>query len=347
MDFQPSEEQSLIGDTIRRFLAERRDAASIGRGPMPPADWKMLAELGAFHFLLPEEIGGIGAGNQDVMIVAEELGRALAVAPVIESVVLCAGLVARHGTDAQRAAWVEPVLAGERLLSYAGEARITGTADGGWQIGGDCPLVRFGMDAAAYLIVADEVGLIVPAGAPGLSRTPGRMVDGSIAATLRLDDVRLPADSALKISAEALEEGLARARIALAAQLVGAMETLYEATIDYVRQRHQFGVPIARFQVIQHRAARLFIALEQSRSLMLKAALSAENSAEGRRAAAAAHAYVADAALRLAQEATQLHGGMGITDELAVGRGHRIVLLLSHLFGGASGARAALVASPE
>lgn len=347
MDLQPSQEQSLIGDTIRRFLAERADAASIGSGPMSSADWKALAELGALHFLLPEEIGGIGSGNQDVMIVAEELGRALAVTPVIESVVLCAGLVARHGTDAQRAAWLEPILAGERLLAYAGEARLAATADGGWRIDGNCPLIRFGMDAAAYLVVADEVGLIVPAGAPGLSRAPGRLVDGSIAATLRLENVRVPADAALRISAKALEEGLARARIALAAQLVGAMETLYEATIDYVRQRRQFGVPIASFQVIQHRAARLFIALEQSRSLMLKAALSAENSAEGRRAATAAHAYVADAALCLAQEATQLHGGMGVTDELAVGRGHRIVLLLSHLFGGASGARAELAASRQ
>lgn len=341
MDISPNEEQRLIGDTVRRFFDERGGAAVLSQGPLPSADWRALAQIGALAFMLAPAAGGLGSDNQDAMIISQELGRSLAVTPAIEAVVLAAALVAQHGSAAQRATWHAPVLEGKKTIIFAGNAVIE-VGDDGWRIDGSFPLVRFGMGAAGYLVVQGKTAVIVPEEAPGIARTPVRLADGSIAASLVLDGVRLSADAGFALPAEALDDAFARARIALAAQLVGAMETLYEATIDHIRQRNQFGVPIASFQVIQHRAARLFVSLEQARSMALKAALIGEGGAEWRRVAMGAHAYVAHAALRLAQEATQMHGGMGVTEEHVVGRGHRIVLTLSQTLGGTVAARAAL-----
>ena len=335
MDLAPSEEQIMLRDMVRRFLDDRLDATTMGKGPMAAADWRALGDLGLFAFLLPERAGGMGGGAQDVMIVAEEFGRSLAITPLAESVLLCAGLVAQHGTQAQIDRWIEPVLSGDAVLAFARGGSINGSV-----VDGSVGLVRDGMAATAFVIATPEGGVaMVDADAPGVSRTAVRLVDGSMAAHVTLSEA---ACEMVDVSDQALAEAQSLAELAVVAELVGAMTRLLDLTLDYVKQRKQFGKPIASFQVIQHRCARLYMALEQSRSLLIKAAL-----IEGKGAMAArtsARAFVADAALRLAEDCVQLHGGMGVTEELVVGRGLRRVLLLSKLFGGAASARAALAA---
>jgi len=335
MDLAPSEEQVMLRDMVRRFLDDRLDATTMGKGPMADADWRDLGELGLFAFLLPERAGGMGGGPDDVMIVAEEFGRSLAISPLAESVLLCAGLLAEHGTEAQIERWIEPVLRGDAVLALAqGGALEAGS------VTGDVGLVRNGMAADAFVVATRDGALaLISADAGGVTRSPVRMVDGSVAAHVEFQSV--PSET-LAATSQDLARATSLAELAVVSELVGAMSRLLDLTIDYVKQRRQFGKPISSFQVIQHRCARLYVALEQSRSLLIKAALTKGEGALLVRTSA--RAFVADAALQLAEECVQLHGGMGVTEELTVGRGLRRVLLLSKLFGGSGSARAALAA---
>ncbi|SDA16358.1 acyl-CoA dehydrogenase family protein [Sphingomonas sp. NFR15] len=333
MNIAPGDEQVMVRDMVRRFLADRYDATNMASGPMPAEDWRALGELGLFAFLLPESVGGMGGGAMEVMIVAEELGRALAVTPLSDSVVLCGHVIARGG--AAGAHWSEPLAQGDAVLGFA----RGGIARAG-ALSGAAGIVPGGMAASAFVVACETGGVtLVEADAPGVARSPVRLVDGSIAADLRFEGARcVPLD----ISEGDLSAAVELAELAIVAELAGAMGTLLDLAIDYVRQRKQFGKPIGSFQAIQHRCARLYTLLEQSRSMMLRAAL-VRDDARGQ-AVTEAKAYVCDAALRLAEDVVQLHGGMGVTDELAVGRGLRRVLLLSRLHGGSAAARMALAA---
>lgn len=332
MDLTPSEEQVMVRDMVRRFLADRYDATTMAQGPMAPEDWRALGELGLFAFLLPEQAGGMSGGAVEVMIVAEEFGRALAITPLAESVVLCGHVIARDGAAADR--WGEALAQGETILAFA---RGGGIAGG--RLSGAVGIVRDGMAASALVIATEGQVVTIDADAPGVRRRPVRLVDGSVAADVWFDGApAVPLD----LGEDGLGGAVALGELAIIAEMVGAMGTLLDLTVDYVRQRTQFGKPIGSFQVVQHRCARLYTLLEQSRSLLLRAALVADG--ERRAAVTAAKAYVCDAALKLAEDAVQLHGGMGVTDELPVGRGLRRVLLLSRLFGGAIAARVALAA---
>jgi len=335
VDFVPSNEQAMLRDMVRRFLADRQDSATMGHAPMAQEDWVALGDLGLFSFLLPERAGGMGGSAADAAIVGEELGRGLAITPLAESLLLCAGLIAERGSAAQIARWVEPVAAGEIVLGFAQGAQARREA-GVFVLDGSPDLIRDGMAAAAIMVIApDSPPLLVAADASGVARRPVRLVDGSVAAEVRFEGA---AAEMIDASPGDVATAIARAELAIVAEMVGAMATLLDTTVDYVKQRRQFGVAIGSFQAVQHRCARLFILLEQSRSMLLKAVLADES-----RDLQAAKAYVADAALRLAEDAVQLHGGMGVTDEALVGRGLRRVLLLSRLFGGATAARARMM----
>lgn len=346
---EPTEEQALLRDMVARFLADRVPPDAAGRGPLPMADWRALAELGVLALAVPEAAGGLGGGPREVAIVAEALGRAAAMTPMAECAVLCAVLVAEGGDDALRSAWVEAVMSGEKILAYAGRGEGLGEltverSGDDWVLHGERRLVRHGAAAAAFVVAFDDAPdlLLVEAGTPGVATVPYRLADGEQAGLVRFDAVRVPSSARLSVSPARRRRALALAQLAIVAEMVGLMQTLYEATVEHVRQRRQFGVAIGSFQVIQHRVARLFISLEQSRSLLTRTVFADE---EGFAIAVTeAFAYVADAALRLAQDATQLHGGMGVTEDLLVGRGHRRLLVLSHLFGGAIAARAELAA---
>ena len=332
MNLALSDEQVMVRDMVRRFLADRYDATTMAKGPMPPADWRALGELGLFALLAPEQAGGLGGGAVEVMIISEEMGRALAITPLAEGILLCGRAIL---ADPATARWGARLMQGDVLLAFAQGGALV---DGGLR--GSAAIVRDGMDADAF-VVETNVGalLLVDAQDSGVRRMPVRLVDGSMAANVRFDAAQaVPLAVPASIWAEA--QGLAG--LSIVAELVGAMATLLDLTVDYVRQRHQFGKPIASFQVVQHRCARMYTWLEQSRSLLLKAALAEEEARV--RAVTAARAYIGDAALKLAEDAVQLHGGMGVTDELAVGRGLRRLLLLSRLHGGPIAARAALAA---
>ena len=332
MQIAPSNEQMMVRDMVRRFLADRYDATNMARGPMAPEDWRALGELGLFGLLLPEGAGGRGGGAVEVMIVAEELGRALAITPLAESVVLCGRAIA-SGEAFRR--WGEPLACGEAVLAFARGGVLR---DG--NLSGSVGIVRDGMAAYAFVVALEKGGVgLIEASAAGVYRDPVRLVDGSIAADVRFDDA--PA-ALLDLSDAELAEAITLAELATVAELVGAMGTLLDLTVGYVQQRKQFGKAIGSFQVVQHRCARLYTLLEQSRSMLLKAALVEDDARP--RAVTAAKAYVFDAATRVAEDVVQFHGGMGVTDELAAGRGLRRVLLLSRLYGGAATARAALAA---
>ena len=320
----------MLRDMVRRFMADRYDASSMAQGPIAPADWRALADLGLFAFLLPEAAGGMGGGAAEVMIVAEEFGRALAITPLAGSVVLCGRLL---GAGEAGRDWGQRLAAGEATVAFACGATLNDGA-----ITGPLGIVPDVATADAILVAPDDGGVVlIDAAAPGISRSPVRLVDGSMAAELRFEGT--PA-TRLDTNDADLAAALALAELAIAAELVGAMSTLLDLTVDYVKQRRQFGQPIGSFQVVQHRCARMYTLLEQARSMVLKAGL-VEETLRGY-TVTCAKAYVGDAALQVAEDAVQLHGGMGVTDELVVGRALRRVLLLSRLFGGSAAARAEL-----
>lgn len=330
MLLEPSEEQVLLRDTVSRFLADRADAATMGAGPMPAADWRGIADLGLLAFLLE------GAAD-DATIVAEALGRALAITPLGEGVIGAGDLVARHGDAAAIERFVAPLLSGESILALAEGSVRTGRGS----VSGRLDFVRWAPEAAAIVVLAEDMAHVVVADADGVAMTPHRLADGTPAATVTLSDAPT---TVIPLPPGAADTALAMVDLAHAAEMVGAMALLCALTADYVATRRQFGVEIGSFQVVQHKRARMFVALEQARSLAIKAAAIGRDDPAFVRAAWSAKAYAAEAAQRLAEEAVQLHGGIGVTDELAVGRGLRRVMVLARLFGGAGEARAKLAA---
>lgn len=337
MNLEPSQEQVLLRDMVRRFLADRCEAHELGRGPMPRADWAALGELGLFAYLLPKRAGGMNGRAQDAMIVAEELGRALAMTPLAECILAAADLIGRHGTSGQIERFVAPVLEGRSWLALAsGEVALR---DG--RLVGGCPVVRWGGDADALAVIVGDALHIVARDAANLVIAPIRLADGTVAATVDLAGCE---SDAIVLPEGELARSLAVAQLAYVAEMVGAMDLLLAQTAAHLRQRVQFGAPIGSFQAVQHRIARMFVALEQARSLLIRASVADRGDPGFERGVLAAKAYVAEAAQRLAEDAVQLHGGMGVTDELPVGRGLRRVIVLARLFGGADVARERLAA---
>ena len=337
MRLEPSEEQVMLRDTVARFLADRGEAAAIGAGPMPAADWRAMAELGLFGFLLPERAGGMGGGSDDTMIVAEALGKGLAITPLGENVVGAADLIARYGDDMLVQRFVAPAMAGEAILALA----IGSLREDARRISGRFDFVRWAPRASALVVLDSDAAHIVALGTESATLTPRRLADGTPAACITLTDCEA---ARIALPPGAAETALAMVDLTHAAEMTGAMALLYAQTADYVATRRQFGAAIGTFQAVQHKMARMFVALEQARSLTIKAAAMRRDDAGFVRAARSAKAYVAHAAQGLAEEAVQLHGGIGVTDELPVGRGLRRIMVLARLFGGAAEAREKLAA---
>lgn len=337
MLLEPSEEQVLLCDTVSRLLADRIDAASIGEGPMAAAVWRDLADLGLLTALVSERAGGMGGASDDAMLVAEVFGRALAITPLGEGVIGAGDLIARHGDPGAIERFVAPLLAGDAMLALA-QGRVRSGAGG---LAGRLDFVRWAPGAAAIVVLTEDAAQVVATDADGVAMRPHRLADGTPAATVILSDA--PAN-AIPLPPGAADTAHAMIDLAHAAELLGAMALLTTLTAEYVGARRQFGVAIGSFQVVQHKHARMFIALEQARSLTIKAAAIGRDDPAFVHAARSAKAYVADAAQQLAEDAVQLHGGIGVTDELVVGRGLRRVMVLARLFGGAPQARMKLVA---
>jgi pimeloyl-CoA dehydrogenase small subunit len=366
MDFEFSEEQRLLKDSVERLLADRyafeqrkaymKEPHGFGR-----ALWRQYAELGLLGLPFDEAHGGSGGGPVETMIVAEAFGRALALEPYLATVVLGGGLVRHGGSAEQQKAILPKVADGSLLLAFAhgerqarydlADVATAAKRDGaGYVLDGQKSVVLAG-DAADRLIVSarvagsrrDRDGLalfIIDAGAPGVTRRDYATVDGLRAADVTLAAVKAAPDAVLGEPGAALaliERVVDEAMAALAAEAVGAMAAMHELTIDYLRTRKQFGVPIGSFQVLQHRAVDMLVALEQARSMaMLATMMVAEpNPAERRKAIAAAKVQIGRSGRIVGQGAVQLHGGIGMTMEYKVGHYFKRVTAIDTTFGDA------------
>ena len=373
MDFELSDEQRLLRQSLERLLAERYDFAARQRFAKEPAGfsealWRQYAELGLLALPFAESDGGIGGGPVETMIVMEELGRALALEPYLATVVLGGGFVRLGGSAALRAALVPEIARGGLKLAFAHAERqarydlsdvaTTARRDGtSFVLDGAKSLVLSG-DAADKLVVSarvsgaqrDRDGLalfLVDTAADGVVRRGYPTVDGLRAAEVTLANVRVAADAAIGEAGDAfglIERVVDTAIAALAAEAVGALAAMHELTVDYLKTRRQFGVPIGNFQVLQHRAAEMLIALEEARSLALFATMMAEepDATERRKATAAAKVQIGRSGRIVGQGAIQLHGGIGMTMEHKLGHAFKRVTMIDTLFGDADHHLAAL-----
>ncbi|MBL8504316.1 MAG: acyl-CoA dehydrogenase family protein [Rhodocyclaceae bacterium] len=358
MDFNYTDEQNALRDTLTRFIAKdypfeaRRALAKSAEG-FSRAHWKQFADLGLLALPFPEDFGGLNGNAVDTMLVMEAFGRGLVLEPYLATVVVAGHLVREAGSAAQKEALLPAVAGGERMLAlahYEREARykvsLVNTAakqDGaGWKLSGAKGVVLGGGAADTLIVSANTAkGLslfLVGSKAPGVAVRSYVTQDGGRAAEIALDNVAVgqdalvgPEGGALPLVERALDYGIA----AMCAEAVGIMAALDEATLEYLKTRKQFGQPIGRFQALQHRMVDMVIATEQSRSMAMMAAVKADSddAAERRRAISAAKAYIGQQARFVGQQAVQLHGGMGVVDELNVSHWFKRLTMIELTFG--------------
>ena len=366
MDFRISEEQTALQDSLKRYLAKdysfekRRELLRAPEGFSRDA-WRQYAEFGVLALPFPEDAGGLGGSAVDTMVVMEAFGPALVLEPYLATVVLAGGLVRDAGSGGQKQSLLPAVAEGRLLLAFAhGEPGVrydldhvatTARADGeGWVLDGAKAVVLHGAAADRLIVSARSAGgardakgislFIVERDAPGVSVRGYPTQDGSPAADIVLESVRVPKDALLGARDQALpaiERAVDYANAALCAEAVGIMAALNAATLEYLKTRKQFGVPIGKFQALQHRMVDMTIAAEQARSMMYLAAVRADSADAGerRRALAAAKAFIGQAARFVGQQAVQLHGGMGVTDELIVSHWFKRLTAIDLTFGDA------------
>jgi alkylation response protein AidB-like acyl-CoA dehydrogenase len=337
MNFSLAEEQQLLADALARFVErdygfELRKTVVKSKAGWSRKAWTQLADLGVLGLLVPEAHGGFGGTSVDAMIVMNALGRGLVVEPYLQTAVLGATLVGAAGHEAQKAELLPGIAAGERVVVLAHfesdgaivETRAQREGDE-WRLSGTKRVVLHGGQADTLIVSArTDAGLglfIVDPKSPHVKVRDYRTIDGLRAADIALDGAVVGADRVLGEPGQ-VDAGLAlaldRATAALCAEAVGVMEELNRHTLEYIKTRQQFGQPIGRFQALQHRAADMFIDGEQSKSMAYLAAMkcASPDAKERGRAVSAAKAYIGRSGRRVAHEAIQLHGGMGVTDEL-------------------------------
>ena len=364
MDFSLSDEQSLLKDSIERFVQNDYDFET--RNKVMQADegfsrdnWKQFAELGWLAVPFSEESGGFGGGPVELMLMMEQIGRGLIVEPYLPSVVLAGGLLERAGSAAQKEQYLAAIIDGSKLGAFAfaepqgrfNLADLTTTAkkDGdGYSLSGHKSVVIGGPSADFFVVSARTSGdqrdadgislFLVDADASGLSRRDYPTVDGLRASEVMLDNVRVGADAVLGELDKALpliEEVVDLGTLAVGSEAVGAMDVLYRDTVEYSKQRVQFGQPIGKFQVLQHRMVDMFMEAEQSRSLMYMAAmrLGEGYDQEAKKAVSGFKVQAGKSSRFVGQQAVQIHGGMGMTEELAVGHYFKRLTMIDAMFG--------------
>jgi len=365
MDFSITDEQAMLADSVARFIDndytfEQRMRIAEGQAAFSKDVWKTCAELGWTAMLFDEDDGGLDGGAVELMLMMEQFGRGLLVEPFVANVVLAGGVLKRVANAAQKERWLSGIIDGslQAALAFAepqarfDAANIVTTArrDGDDYIlrgsktlvlnGGDADLLIIPARSAGEPTASDGISLFaVDATADGLHRQAYKTVDAHGAAEITLADVRVPADKLLGPAGaghECLGEVLDDATFAVAAEASGIMRTLHDKTVDYSKQRIQFGVPIGSFQALQHRMVDTLIACEQTRSLLLWAAmLRAGQHGASRRAISALKYQVGHAGRKVAQEAVQIHGGMGVTWEMDIAHYFKRMTAIDILFGNA------------
>jgi len=359
-----SEEQTMLKDMAKDFFAEQVPVTNFRKlrddedeNGYDKEVWQQIVELGFAGILIPEEQGGTGFGPMGLGIVMKEAGRTLAATPLYATAVLGAGLVLKAGSEAQKAELLPKIAGGELLMALALEERahhnpaaitMSATKDGGdYVLNGEKTFVLDGHIADKLIVVArsggaagDTQGLsmfLVDADAAGVSIRRTIMVDHRNSANVKLDNVKVSADALLGGEGGAfadLEPVLDLGRICMAAEMLGGAETVFDTTLDYLKERKQFGKIIGTFQALQHRAAEMFCEIEICQSVLLDA-LSAldERRNDIPQLASLAKARIGDAARLITNEGVQLHGGIGMTDAVDIGLFIKRAPVQAHIFG--------------
>jgi alkylation response protein AidB-like acyl-CoA dehydrogenase len=349
MDFNFTEEQQLLADTVKRFVREdytfekRREILKRPEGWSRDV-WRSLADLGLTALNVPEAHGGLNAGPVDTMLVMNALGEGLVVEPFLSAAVLTPALISQLGDEKAAGELFEGIVSGERIVIVAhqeararGEVQFVATraekSGNGYVLDGAKAVVAHGGAADEFLITArlsgqpgDAEGVSVfrvDAKAPGVTVKSYATIDGQRAADIELKNVKLAADRLIGSEGKAfaaIEAAHQVALSALCAEAVGIMKAVNATTLEYTKSRKQFGVPIAKFQVLQHRMADMFLNAEQATSMSYLAAIRCldPDVTERKRSLSAAKVVIGQAGRFVAQQAVQLHGGMGMTDELMV-----------------------------
>lgn len=354
MNFDLNEDEEMLKAVVERFVIDRYDvekrrAYLLEQAGFSAENWSLLAELGVMAVPFEEEDGGLGLDASALSVIFEALGRGIVVEPVLESCILPGLYLAKGAEESLREAWMGDLISGEKRIAIAHVE--SGSRDGSTFVaakaevdGSDVVLsgtkdyALAGAGADAYLVSARSEGkpwdaagwsyYLVPADADGLSISDWRLADGTWTSSLTLNGVRVNAGAKLAIDETAKTRVEALAALARTAEALGIMEAMFAETLEYLRQREQFGMPLGKFQAIQHRMAAQYTALEQSRALV-ELAIVNENEESFVQHVEGARAFICEASLKLGHEMIQFHGGMGITDELSIGQGHKRLLVLS------------------
>jgi len=368
MDLSLSDEQAMLQDSVAKFvqdhysLDQRRELVA-GELGYSRDHWKIFSDLGWLLIPFAEDDGGLGGSSVEVMLLMEQFGKGLVVEPYLATVILAGGLLGRLASGAQRERYLQPLMRGERQAAFGyaepqarfNAADVTvravkgneGNADG-WVIGGHKAVV-LNAPSADFLIVSARTSgesreprgislFVVECDTPGVEIRDYPTMDGFRAGEVHLHDVRVGREALLGEVGEAwpaIEAVMDEATLGVGAEAVGCMEVLYKETVEYCKQRQQFGQPLSNFQVLQHRMVDMYIEYEQTKSLMFMAALRLGEGPDdaGKKAVSAFKAQVGKGGAFVGRNAVQLHGAMGMTDELGIGHYFKRLTAIEILFG--------------
>jgi alkylation response protein AidB-like acyl-CoA dehydrogenase len=363
MDFSVTDEQAMLVDSVARFIDndydfDTRQKIAAGDASFSREMWQTFAQLGWTAVLFDEADGGLGGGPVELMLMMEQFGRGLVVEPFLPTIVLAGSVLKRTANATQKEQWLAPLIGGDlqAALAFAEPqsrfnlADITTTAtneDTHYLLNGKKSFVLNGGDAALLIVPARTAGetrdrdgitlFALPADAPGINRNAYPTVDAHSAADIALTDVVAPPDSILGGAGrgfEALRAAVDDATLAVSAEATGILRTMHDKTVEYSKNRVQFGVPIGSFQALQHRMVDMLMVCEQCRSLLLWTAMVAASGGNDAASAISALKYQIGSGGRLvAQEAVQIHGGMGVTWELDIAHYFRRFTAIETLFG--------------
>jgi pimeloyl-CoA dehydrogenase small subunit len=364
MDFDLSEEQRLLKDSVDGLLTdsyefEQRKKYMKEKGGWSQAVWSKLAEQGLLGLPFAEDDGGFGAGAVETMIVMEALGKALMLEPYLATVVIGGGFLRHGGSAAQKQAYIPAIIDGSKTLAFAqleknsrydlNDVVTSAKKKGdGWIIDGEKFVVINGENADTLVVTArtkgaqrDKAGIgvfLVPGNAKGIAKKTYPTQDGLHAADITFTGVEVGSDAAIGDPEDALpliERVVDEARTAMCAEAVGAMDESLKTTVEYLKTRKQFGVAIGSFQTLQHRAADMFVAVEQARSMSMFATMAAdfEDAKERATAVAAAKVQIGKSLKFVGQQSIQLHGGIGMTQEAKIGHYFKRLTMIENTFG--------------
>ena len=364
MEFSLSEEQTLLQDSVQRYIQnsysfEERQRLIITEEGFSRENWKSFADLGWLALPFSEDVGGFGGTAVETMILMEEFGKGLVVEPYLSSVILAGSIIEEGGSEQIKSSVLTDMMTGGTLVALAfvePQARFNladvntsaSEFENGYRLNGFKGVVIGGPTANHLIVPArtsgeqrDKSGItlfFVDAMANGVTRRNYPTIDGHQASEIDFEDVMLSSDDVIgEIGSgfSLLESAIDKGILAVGAEAVGAMEVLYKTTVDYCKTREQFGQPIGKFQVLQHRMVDMFMEYEQSKSLLYMAAMQMNSGkkTEKRKAISALKVQIGKSGRFVGQNAIQLHGGMGMTDELKVGHYFKRLTAIETLFG--------------